>query len=304
LEIGSNVGHFLKFLKPHVGSMLGVDPAENVCKLAVENGVATVCDFFNAESAGRLKAQYDAPDLIAAPHCFAHNANPHTILAGVSELLSDDGYLVIENAYALSTLANNEFDQIYHEHMFYFSIRSMARLMELNGFFLVDIMMAPIHGGSVVFIAQKAGAERQVRQSVLCYRGKEDAQLNDGLIDRFVRNVQAIRSEIKTVTLDAAESGKSVWTYGASAKGSTLLNYVGLTDQNVPYCADSTPIKHGLFLPQSNVEVRPEQDAWDANPDYFLLTAWNYKDEIIKKCREAGMRDSKFIVPIPSVTVL
>ena len=113
----------------------------------------------------------------------------------------------------------------------------------------------------VPFIAQKASAERQVRQSLLFHRVKEDSQLNDGLIDTFVRIVQAIRSELKTVTLDATESEKSVWTYGASAEGSTLLNYVGLTDQHVLYCADSTPIKHGLFLPQSNVEVRPEQNS-------------------------------------------
>lgn len=303
LEIGSNVGRFLKHLQPHVRKVVGIDPAENVCRIARADGIETVCAFFAVDLAMQLEAAYGVPDVIVARHCCAHNKNPHRIIAGIKALLPENGIFIMENAYAPNTLLNNEFDQIYHEHMFYYAIRPVVKLLEMHDMRLVDIAMAPIHGGSVVFFAAHATARSRVRESVRVHMNEEQAVLGDELLGRFVESVRAIRRDIRALVADLLGQGKTVWSYGATAKGSTLLNYIGLTDEHIRFCADSTPIKHGRFIPMANIEILPEEEAWKASPDYFLLTAWNYKDEIIPKVRAMGNARTKFIVPIPSVSV-
>src|SRR2546428_2019366 len=156
LEIGSNTGAFLRHLQPHVGRVMGVDPAANICRIANASGIETVCDFFDAGSAATLKDRFGHPDLIVARHCFAHNRDPHEMLRGVTTLLDPQGHFLIENAYLLNTIENNEFDQIYHEHMFYYSIRSMQALLARHGMHIVDVLLVPVHGGSIVFLTKKA----------------------------------------------------------------------------------------------------------------------------------------------------
>src|SRR5207302_1818884 len=116
----------------------------------------TVCDFFVAGSAATFKDRFGHPDLIVARHCFAHNRDPHVMLRGVTTLLDPQGHFLIENAYLLNTIENNEFDQIYHEHMFYYSIRSMQALLARHGMHIVDVLLVPVHGGSIVFLTKKA----------------------------------------------------------------------------------------------------------------------------------------------------
>src|SRR6266581_400377 len=156
LEIGSNTGMFLRHLQPRVRRVIGVDPAANICRIANASGIETVCDFFDAGSAATLKDRFGHPDLIVARHCFAHNRDPHEMLRGVTTLLDPQGHFLIENAYLLNTIENTEFDQIYHEHMFYYSIRSMQALLARHGMHIVDVLLVPVHGGSIVFLTKKA----------------------------------------------------------------------------------------------------------------------------------------------------
>lgn len=303
LEVGSNAGFFLKHLQPRVRDVLGIDPAEKIVAMANDAGVPTVCDFFNAESAKRAAAEHGKPDLIVARHCMAHNESPHEMIAGAAAVLADDGYLVIENAYLLNTIENTEFDQIYHEHMFYYSISSMKHLLGMHGMQLVDTMMTLVHGGSIIFVA-KLGTGEPMRDTARQYEARERLALNAETFRRFAERTDEIRQSLRTLVSDLNGGGSTIYTYGATAKGNTLLNYVGLTHEDIPYCVDSTPIKHGRFLPQSNIEIISEQQAASNPPDYFLLTAWNYQDEIIKKVRNSGNYTSKFIVPIPFVRIV
>src|SRR6267143_3889164 len=146
LEVGSNTGLFLRHIRERVGRVVGIDPAENICQVANGSGIETVCSFFNGESSVALKEKWGRPDLILARHCFAHNRDPHDMLEGVTHLLDDRGHFVIENAYLLNTIENNEFDQIYHEHMFYYSIRSMEALLAMHGMHVVGVRLVPVHG--------------------------------------------------------------------------------------------------------------------------------------------------------------
>lgn len=302
VEAGSNAGQFLAHIRPSVGGVLGVDPAEEISAMANEAGIPTICAFFDAEVAGEIAGTRGKANLVVARHCLAHNPSPHPMLAAATTLLTDTGYIVIENAYAIDTIANAEFDQIYHEHMFYFSITSMRALLAQHALRLVDVMLAPVHGGSIVFVAARAGRGPETA-AVGELESAEADVLNGAAMARFARQASETRATLRDFLAELRDRGKSVYSYGATAKGTTLLNYVGVTSADIPYCVDSTRLKQGLFLPKSNIEVISEERGIAERPDYYLLTAWNYAEEITSKVRSAGNLTSRFIVPIPSVRV-
>ena len=304
LEVGSNLGLYLQFIKKRAKSILGIDPATNIVKKANQNGIPTICNFFNQELADDFNKDEKSFELIIARHCFAHNSSPHNLLKGVKKILSKDGYVVIENAYALNTIENNEFDQIYHEHMFYFSIRSMNEAFKINGLQLHDVCLSLIHGGSIVFVASHASAQRKESKSLLMHLSHEKQNLNLKALDSFAKNTFTLKKDLNILISDLIKKGKKIYTYGATAKGNTLLNFLGITKKQIEYCIDSTEIKQGKYLPGSNIKIESEEFALKNPPDYFLLTAWNYKDEIITKVRNAGNNDSIFIIPFPSLTII
>jgi novobiocin biosynthesis protein NovU len=302
MEIGSNAGYFLEHLKPRVASVVGIDPAQQIAKEANEAGIPTVADFFNVESATNAAAEYGAPDLVFARHCLAHNEWPQEMVEGAAAVLPEGGHFVVENAYVLNTVENTEFDQIYHEHMFYYSIRSMTEMLKRYGLTLVDVTMSLIHGGSVVFIARKG--EGTPSDAVQRYSSREHLFLNSETFSRFAGRTNEIKGQLLQLIEELVAAGSSIQTYGATAKGNTLLNFVGLTSEQIPYCVDSTAVKQGKFLPRSGIEVISEEQGLAEPPDYFLLTAWNYQDEIITKVRANGNLKSQFIVPIPFVRII
>ena len=303
VEPGSNAGHFLAHLRPSVGSVLGIDPAERIAQMANDAGVPTICDFFDPRRAADIADSRGLADLVVARHCLAHNPSPHEMVSAAAALLPDSGHLVIENAYVLNTVENTEFDQIYHEHMFYFSIRSMKKLLELHGMRLVDVIMSLVHGGSIIFIAQK-GLDGPVQPSVPAYESREAPTLKGAAFEEFASRTHAIRARLTGFLQHLRREGRSIHAYGATAKGSTLLNYMGFTSDEIPFCVDSTPMKQGRFLPRSNLRIISEEESAKDPPDYYLLTAWNYQDEIIGKVRASGNYRSRFIIPIPFVRIV
>jgi SAM-dependent methyltransferase len=302
LEIGSNAGYFLEYLKPRVASIVGVDPAEEIAADANAQGIPTIADFFNVESATAAAAEYGAPDIIFARHCLAHNEWPQEMVRGAAASLSDGGHLVVENAYVMNTVENSEFDQVYHEHMFYYSIRSMTEMLRREGLTLVDVTMSLVHGGSIIFIARKGDGEPS--DAVRRYASREDLFLGRETFSKFAGHTAEIRDNLTRLVTELSGEGRTIFGYGATAKGNTLINYAGLTHDQIPFCVDSTLVKQGKFLPRSGIEVISEEAALDDPPDYFLLTAWNYQDEIITKVRASGNLKSKFIVPIPFVRII
>jgi len=301
VEIGSNVGHFLAHLEPQVRRVLGVDPAQEIASDATRHGIPTVPDFFTAELARELRATHGPADVVVARHCLAHNPDPHVMVAGARALLASDGFLVIENAYVVDTVVNTEFDQVYHEHMFYFSIRSIRRLLSQHGLHLIDAMLAPVHGGSIVFVASPHRTLPSAQLQMI--ERRESEVLTPAGLDSFSRRAWAVRDALRDLVASLKAGSGTIHTYGASAKGNTLLNFVGLSSSQIDYCVDSTPAKIGMFLPGSNVEVISEESGHRNPPDHYLLTAWNYEREIVEKVRRSGNRKSRFIVPIPEVRI-
>jgi novobiocin biosynthesis protein NovU/D-mycarose 3-C-methyltransferase len=303
LEIGSNRGAFLEALRPHVTSILGVDAAANICQMAEKGGIPTICGFFSVDMAQGLIGG-GRPALVIARHCLAHNEDPHVMLAGISECIDPNGVLLIENNYAVDMIANNEFDQIYHEHMFYFTLHSLQRLVHRHGLRIIDAFVSAIHGGSIVCFVSPVGSKHAVQPVVVQHLAREEGFLSEKRLHAFVDEMRRIRHDLLKLLNGIRSAGKQIMNYGATAKSATLMNFVGLTRREITACADSTLVKQGRFLPKSGIPVISEEQAFAESPDYFLLTAWNYKDELIRKVRDSGLQSVRFILPIPKVTVL
>ena len=304
VEVGSNIGAFLQHISPNVKSIIGIDPAENIVKEANIKGINTICDFFSEKSAIALKNSHGFADAIIARHCFAHNSSPHELLRGVKALLAPNGNVLIENAYVVNTIEGNEFDQIYHEHMFYYSIQSMSKALELNGLVLVDVLISLIHGGSICFVAKHAESNPDISESVSSHLAYEKKILNENSLLIFASNAYKLKLELSSYIKSLVKKGKIVYTYGATAKGNTLLNFTGLDSKFIKYCVDNTDIKYNKYLPGTGIKIINEQEGIEFPPDFYLLTAWNYKDEIITKVRNAGNYDSAFIIPFPKFAVV
>ena len=303
LEFGSNIGHFLKYAQTRVGRVLGIDPARAIAEMANARGVPTVCDYFGPEVAKATVAELGRAQVVAGRHCAAHNEDPHALVTGARLALAPGGVFAMENAYGLNTVLNGEIGQIYHEHMYYYTARSVQRLFAENGLELVDLMPTDIHGGSMVFFGALPGS-RPVRSIVGATIAREKAILSDALLDLLPTTLERWRIETRALLDRFRATGRSVWMYGGSAKAATFVNAVGIGAADIGFCADSTEEKIGKFLPGTGIEIRPEAEAIDARPDYYLVTAWNYRNELIQKVRAGGNAHSGFAVPFPEVQII
>jgi SAM-dependent methyltransferase len=298
VELGSNNGALLDFLKPFSGSVLGVDPASNIAKLANENGIETLCKFFNLDLSNQILDRGQKIDIVIARHMFAHNSDPHEILLGIKNLLKQDGTLIIENAYAFDTLLKGEFDQIYHEHMFYYSACSMKKLLAHHGIFLNDIFMSEVHGGSIAFVASCTSdavspfLESQLELELSLLESKEVFLIFKSKIN-----------SVKSFVMNQIDSETVLGAYGAPAKAFTMFSYLGLDSSSIRFCVDTTPTKIDKIFPVSNIPIISESALANANYDSILVTAWNYKEEIIKKSEKIFKKGTKLIFPLPEPSI-
>jgi len=304
LEIGSNSGEFLKEIKSSVLSILGIDPAKKISEKANSEGIETINDFFGQRSLKKLKKYNDKYDLIIGRHCMAHNCDVRSLISTVFEIMDDNGVLVIENAYAANTINNVEYDQIYHEHMFYFSISSIENLLKINNMRLINCMTSSVHGGSIVFFAVKEQSKHKEVDELKNYKYKEGLVLSKESVYHFASRAKTNSIKLKKLIDKIKADGKSIYCYGASAKGSTLLNHANITSNEIDYCIDNTPEKQNKLMAGCNIPIKDEDFLMENPPDFILLTAWNYKDELVRKYRNNSSATTIFIVPIPDINLI
>lgn len=303
IEIGSNAGQFLNLLNRHTNLAIGVEPAANILSTVKNSELQIVNDFFIVPVAENLRKENGYFDLVIARHCFAHNENPGEMIKAASELLSDEGLMIVENAYAINTLMNGEFDQIYHEHMYYYSLTSISNLYSNYGYELIDATIGDVHGGSIIAVLAKQG-KRKKSNALLAMEKLEELVLNKRSVSDFVTRSEKNKNNLAELIKSLNFEGNIVYSYGATAKGNTLLNSMGLNSNEVKFCIDSTQIKIGKYLPGSRILIQSEEFGMAQPPDYYFLTAWNYKSEIISKVRNAGNYKTRFIIPFPSVHIV
>lgn len=306
VEIASNDGYLLgHFVKKGIPS-LGIEPAKNVARVAMERGIETIPRFFGASLARELVAAGKSADLVVGNNVLAHVPDIHDFVEGVRLLLKPEGTATFEFPHLERLIAENQYDTIYHEHFSYLSLLAAERIVEEHGLSVVDVDELPTHGGSLRIHLAHASRRTVPSDRVVAVRAKEaQAKLGDVSTYRaFAKKVAASKREILRFFLDAADAGKRVVGYGAPAKGNTLLNYLGVGPDWLPFTVDRSPHKQGLLLPGTRIPVFGVERLREARPDYVFILPWNLRDEILEQHAYVREWGGRFVTPIPELRVL
>lgn len=305
VEVASNDGYFLQNFKSANVPCLGIEPAANIAKVAQERGIETLVKFFGQETARELETAGRQADLILGNNVFAHAPDTNDFVAGLKTLLKPDGRIILEFPYALDFIEKTEFDTIYHEHVFYFSLTALKPLFERHGLQIFHVERLPIHGGSLRLFASHSGAH-PARQSVTDLLAEETRKGVPSLAwyEGFAGKVLEIKKSLLELLNQLKQQKKSIAAYGASAKGSTLLNFFGLGREHLDFVADRSTYKQGRLTPGTHIPIVAPSALLEKLPDYTLLLTWNFADEILEQQKAYRDKGGKFIIPIPKVTVV
>jgi len=304
LEIGSNTGRFLKELQPDVKAVLGVEPAENIVKVAQDNGINTICKFFSAAVGEEIYEEHGNFDIVFARHMFAHNPNPQELIKGANNVMRSKGYFLIENAYAVDTFLHGEIDQIYHEHMFYFSLQSIKNLMDLHGFYLVDFLTTDVHGGSLVYIFSNDPTESPAKKVTESLAYEQSLFEEKKIFKIFNEKIASLKNNVKSELAQAIAKDKKIIVYGAPAKAFTMFTYLNLNSDDISFCVDTTETKIGKIFPIFNIPILCESELTNQEYDVVLVCAWNYQEEILLKSNRLFKKGTKLIFPLPEFKVV
>jgi hypothetical protein len=301
VEVASNDGSLLRCFQALGIRTLGVEPATNIAEIARGHGVETVGEFFNGESAAVLRAARGAARAVIGNNVLAHVDDTRDFLRGAKALIDGDGLVITEVPYARTMLEHLEYDTVYHEHLCYFSVTALQRLCESVGLTIVRVDEVPVHGGSVRMYAGRREHYGEPGASVLRMIESEQSIGLTSLArwQQFARDVEAQRVALRALLTRLRDEGKQVAGYGAPAKGNTLLNFCGLGTDLVPYTVDRSALKVGTLTPGMHLPVLPVETLLERQPDYVLILAWNFADEIMRQQQVFRERGGRFIIPIP-----
>lgn len=303
VDIGCNDGLLLKACGDLGLPTLGVDPAANIAAMARAAGVDVFGEYFTAESALRIVERYGQAQVVVTTNTFNHIDDLHGFMLGVATLLAPTGTFVIEVPQALSCIEDNEFDTVYHEHLSVFSVASVVALGRRVGLRVVDVETLPVHGGSMRLLLRRDGPASP-RVAAWLRREREAGLFARETYVVHAERVRRIRADLVTLLQELKAQGKRVAGYGAPAKGSTLLNYCGIGPDLLDFLADRNALKQGRFSPGTRIPVVAPDAIGERQPDYLLILAWNFGDEIMTQQADFRARGGRFIVPIPQPHVV
>ncbi|OJZ74826.1 SAM-dependent methyltransferase [Mycobacterium paraffinicum] len=302
VEIGSNDGVMLKTLSQAGIRHLGVDPAAGAGEVARQQGINVRTDFFNAPTAGEIREEHGPAHLIYSANTISHISYLDSIFQGADTLLSPDGLFVFEDRYLGDILKQVYFDQIYDEHIYLFSVRSVQATAARFGFELVDVEHLPLHGGSIRYTVARPGTSAPTA-TVAEFLAREEAEgvAEEETFVRFAANIDRIRADLVKLLRDLRSDGRRVVGYGATSRSATVMNYCDIGPDLLPMVCDSTPEKQGRLTPGSQIPVYPPEVFSHPYPDYALLFAWNHADEIMAKERAFQEHGGRWILYAPDV---
>ena len=308
VEVASNDGYLLQHYK-HAGvPVLGVEPAVNIARVArAERDIPTLCDFFSESLAKQLRQEGRAADVIHANNVLAHVPDLNGVVRGLKILLKDAGLAVVEVPYLKDMIERRAFDTIYHEHLCYFSLTALDRLFSRHGLIIRDIERLTIHGGTLRLYACHQGNAAEGRSAAVTQMLREEA--DEGMCApafylSFGAKVAALRKQLVTLLRDLKSKGSRIAAYGASAKGSILLNYFHIGPETIEYVVDRSPIKQNRYTPGTHLRIHAPEKLLEDLPDHTLLLTWNFADEILEQQAEYRRHGGKFIIPIPEVKIV
>jgi SAM-dependent methyltransferase len=306
VELASNDGYLLQHFLPLGVPVLGIEPAANVAKVALEKGIPTRTDFFGVELAKALVAEGKRADLIVGNNVLAQVPDLNDFVAGMARLLAPEGVITLEFPHLERLMAENQFDTIYHEHFSYFSLMTVDRLAARHRLRLIDVEELPTHGGSLRVYLAHAGSTRPTTKNVVALLAREHSRgFGDlAIYASFAEQVKRTKRRLLSFLIAAKDAGKVICGYGAPGKGNTLLNYCGIGPDFLEFTVDRNPYKHGRFTPGMHIPIRPVAAIDALQPDYVLVLPWNLKGEIVQQMRHIADWDGKFVVPIPELAVI
>jgi len=302
VDIGSNDGVLLKPLLELGCEAIGVEPAGNLAKQANNNGLATICSYFDRDTVNKIISDNGKADIVVASNVFAHLDEYHDIIENVKRILSENGTYIVEVQYFADMIRDMTFDNIYHEHVLYYTLHSMINLFNKHNMTVYNVEKIPTHGGSIrAYISEGKSPQQSVNDLIREERenGIDNLQTLEKFNDKLQKNIKEIRELFNRLN----KENKRIFGYGAPAKSSTMINSIGLNNNSVELIIEDSPLKQGLFTPGSHIPITGPEILEKETPDYLMIFAWNYADEIIKKVEEKYSK-MNYIIPMPELKII
>lgn len=305
VEVASNDGYLLQYVKERGIPCLGVEPTASTAAAAREKGIDSREVFFGKASAEQLKAEGFAADQMAANNVLAHVPDIRDFIDGFKTLLKPQGVATFEFPHLLQLVLHNQFDTIYHEHFSYLSLLTVEKMMAAAGLRVFDVEELPTHGGSLRVYVCHDNAAHETADTVQGVLTKEKQHGMDSIAfyQGFQDKVDNVRLQFLSFLVNARKEGKSIAAYGAAAKGNTLLNYCGVKQGMIDFACDLSPHKQGKFLPGSHVPIMTPAELDRAKPDYIIILPWNIREEVAKQLANCRTWGAQFVVAVPALEV-
>jgi novobiocin biosynthesis protein NovU/D-mycarose 3-C-methyltransferase len=306
VDIASNDGCLLQEFKKENVRTLGVEPAVNLAKIANSAGIETLNSFWNIETAITIKEKYGGAKVITAFNVLAHVDNVHDFVNNVKMALCEDGLFVIQVPHLIDFLEKHEFDTVYHEHLSYFLLRPLQQILEKNGMKIIGVEKYDIHGGTIEVRAAKDSSKFNPSSKVTYFVTMEKnlGMYTEERYLNFAKEVKNMKTNLVKLIKELQSKNKRIAGFAASAKGNTLLNYCGFDSNSIEYVVDQTPTKQGLLTPGSHIPIVSMTQFENDKPDYLLILAWNFVDEIMLKTKRFKDKGAKYIIPIPKIQII
>ena len=301
VDIGGNDGfQLMQYKKVGLNNVVNVESASNICDFSRKKGIKTINDFFN-ESSAKENFRHRETKLINASGVFFHLEELHSVIRGIKYMLANDGVFVIQFMYAGAMIENNNFDTIYHEHLCYYTLRNVIDLLRPYELEVFDAYYSDIHSGSIIAKVTHRGGTRDEKTESFKKTKERDQKYTLEEYQKFFETVESYKNNLYSFLSDLKSKGNKIYAYGAPAKGNTLLNYCGITNEIIEKAVEINKLKLGFYLPQSHIPIILESK--EDLPDYYFLLSHNFADEIIDKNRDIMEKGVKFIIPFPVITV-
>lgn len=308
IEMGSNDGVLLKPLADQgIGTVIGVEPATNIIETINDERLVLINDFFNVPTASKIIEKHGQADIVIANNVYAHISDINGTTEAVHKALSDDGVFVFEVHYLGKIIEEMQYDFIYHEHIYYYSLLALENHLARHGMVIFDIKTITIHGGSIRYYATKKDSKhaQNISSSVDELR-KQELKLGYDKPEsykQFAERVEEKKAKLMNLIADLKKQGKSIVGYGASGRANTIIQYCGITTKHLDFMIDDAPAKLGLYTPGSHLEIKNNEALYEYKPDYILLFAWAFYREIAAKCVDYVSAGGHIIVPLPDVKI-
>lgn len=306
VDIGSNDGVFLNGFKKLGVTVLGIEPAPNIASVAVARDIETLNIFFTDKTAKKIRKERGSAKVILSTNTFAHIDDLDDFCLGLNNLLDDEGVFIFENPYLVDTLFNNEFDTMYYDHVSYYAISPLKILFKKFNMEIFDVQQTPVHGGSILVFVKKIRSKIPLTKAPqLLINLEQKLELNTlKPYYEFAKRVKLFKEKFTSLLRSLKNKNKRIVGYGASARGNVLLSYCQIGTETLDYMVDKSTFKQGLYAPGTHIPIFAPEKILEDMPDYLLIVAWNFADEIIKQQREYRKRGGKFIIPIPEIKII